>query len=177
MTYIFLVLILAVIILGMVSVASSPSPYFAALGLVVLAGAACILLWFSGGSFHSLVLLLIYLGGMLVVFAYSAALAADPFPRAWGELSVLGVAICYSALVLGAVIWLTGLQVEPAYLLAGGGNLEGNTDIVWVDTGTGVIYSLSGGFLGLCAWVLFLTLFVVISVSWGQAWGAIKKIS
>lgn len=29
----------------------------------------------------SLVLFLIYLGGMLVVFAYSVALAADPYPE------------------------------------------------------------------------------------------------
>uniref|UniRef100_A0A0E9U0Y5 NADH-ubiquinone oxidoreductase chain 6 n=1 Tax=Anguilla anguilla TaxID=7936 RepID=A0A0E9U0Y5_ANGAN len=33
------------------------------------------------GRFISLVLVLIYLGGILVVFAYSAALAAEPYPE------------------------------------------------------------------------------------------------
>uniref|UniRef100_A0A673M0K6 NADH-ubiquinone oxidoreductase chain 6 n=1 Tax=Sinocyclocheilus rhinocerous TaxID=307959 RepID=A0A673M0K6_9TELE len=48
-----------------------------------------------GGSFLSLVLFLIYLGGMLVVFAYSAALAAEPFPEAWGSRSVLVYVLVY----------------------------------------------------------------------------------
>lgn len=81
MSYV-LSLILIVIVLGVVSVASSPSPYFAALGLVVIAGAGCSVLAVSGGSFLSLILFLIYLGGILVVFAYSAALAAEPYPEA-----------------------------------------------------------------------------------------------
>jgi len=46
-----------------------------------VAGMGCTLLVGAGGSFLSLVLALIYLGGMLVVFAYSAALAAEPYPE------------------------------------------------------------------------------------------------
>lgn len=61
--------------------ASNPAPYFAALGLVVVAGAGCAVLAGSGASFLAVVLFLIYLGGMLVVFAYSAALAAEPHPE------------------------------------------------------------------------------------------------
>lgn len=69
------------LVIGLVGVSSNPAPYFAALGLVVAAGAGCGILVGHGGSFLSLVLFLIYLGGMLVVFAYSAALAAEPFPE------------------------------------------------------------------------------------------------
>lgn len=75
-------LILFCFVLGLVAVASNPSPYFAALGLVVVAGMGCGVLVGHGGPFLSLVLFLIYLGGMLVVFAYSAALAAEPYPEA-----------------------------------------------------------------------------------------------
>lgn len=81
MTYLMFVLLIALVV-GLVAVASNPTPYFAALGLVVAAGVGCGVLVGHGGSFLSLVLFLIYLGGMLVVFAYSAALAAEPFPEA-----------------------------------------------------------------------------------------------
>lgn len=80
MTYLMSLLILG-LVFGLVAVASNPSPYFAALGLVVVAGLGCGVLVGHGGSFLSLVLFLIYLGGMLVVFAYSSALAAEPFPE------------------------------------------------------------------------------------------------
>lgn len=73
--------VLFCLVLGLVAVASNPSPYFAALGLVAVAGMGCGLLVGHGGAFLSLVLFLIYLGGMLVVFAYSAALAAEPYPE------------------------------------------------------------------------------------------------
>lgn len=92
------------LILGLVAVASNPAPYFAALGLVLSAGFGCGLLVAQGGSFLSLVLFLIYLGGMLVVFAYSAALAAEPFPVSWGDRSVLG----YVALYLAGVLLAAG---------------------------------------------------------------------
>lgn len=76
-----LYLLLIVIIFGLAAVASNPSPYFAAFGLVLVAAVGCGVLAGYGGSFLSLVLFLIYLGGMLVVFAYSAALAAEPYPE------------------------------------------------------------------------------------------------
>jgi len=80
------------LVVGLAAVASNPSPYFAALGLVLVAGMGCGVLVGHGGSFLSLVLFLIYLGGMLVVFAYSAALAAEPYPEGWGSWPVLGLA-------------------------------------------------------------------------------------
>lgn len=99
MTY-FVSLLLIALIVGLIAVASNPTPYFAALGLVVAAGVGCGVLVGSGGSFLSLVLFLIYLGGMLVVFAYSAALAAEPFPEAWGNRSVIGYVFVYLVGVL-----------------------------------------------------------------------------
>lgn len=85
------------LVLGLVAVASNPSPYFAALGLVVVAGFGCGILAGYGGSFLSLILFLIYLGGMLVVFAYSAALAAEPYPESWGNYAVVTYITMYGA--------------------------------------------------------------------------------
>lgn len=80
MIYLFDLFLLSLVV-GLVGVASNPAPYYAALGLVVAAGVGCGILVGHGGSLLSLLLFLIYLGGMLVVFAYSAALAAEPFPE------------------------------------------------------------------------------------------------
>lgn len=72
-------------VLGGLGVASNPSPYYGVIGLVVAAVAGCGWLVSLGVSFVSLVLVMVYLGGMLVVFVYSVSLAADPYPESWAD--------------------------------------------------------------------------------------------
>lgn len=72
-------------VLGGLAVASNPSPYYGVIGLVVGSVVGCGWLLSLGVSFVSLVLFMVYLGGILVVFVYSVSLAADPFPEAWGD--------------------------------------------------------------------------------------------
>lgn len=53
----------------------------------------------------SLVLFMVYLGGMLVVFVYSVSLAADPYPEAWGDWRVVGYIVgLVLVLVMGVVV-------------------------------------------------------------------------
>nr|YP_009676306.1 NADH dehydrogenase subunit 6 [Amblyglyphidodon curacao]QDE13238.1 NADH dehydrogenase subunit 6 [Amblyglyphidodon curacao] len=173
MAYIFFMFLFG-LILGLAAVASNPSPYFAALGLVMVAGTGCGVLVGHGGSFLSLVLFLIYLGGMLVVFAYSAALAAEPYPEGWGSWPVLGVMLVY---MLGVVL---------ASALFWGGWYEGS----WTSTdefaefslfrgdiaGVALMYSTGGGILIMGAWVLLLTLFVVLELTRGTSRGALRAV-
>ncbi|WP_411017576.1 NADH-quinone oxidoreductase subunit J, partial [Salmonella sp. s51090] len=56
------------------------SPYYGALGLVLVAVSGCFLCSLVNLSFVALILLLIYVGGMLVVFVYSTALSAERYP-------------------------------------------------------------------------------------------------
>lgn len=84
MTY-FMFFIGVCFVLGGLAVASNPSPYYGVVGLVVGSIVGCGWLLSLGVSFVSLVLFIVYLGGMLVVFVYSVSLAADPFPEAWGD--------------------------------------------------------------------------------------------
>nr|YP_009003533.1 NADH dehydrogenase subunit 6 [Ichthyophis bombayensis]AGZ19005.1 NADH dehydrogenase subunit 6 [Ichthyophis bombayensis] len=154
-------------VLGLVAVASNPSPYFAAFGLVIGSAAGCLVLIMVGLSFLSLVFFLIYLGGMLVVFAYSAAMAAEPYPEAWGGLYVVFYVMVYvCVLVLGA-LFIDSVEVASI-------SEFGLVRFDW--SGVSVLYSFGGGLLLISGWVLLLTLFVVLElVRWG-AFGAVSAI-
>ena len=54
-------------VLGILGVASNPSPYYGVVGLVLASVAGCGWLLSLGVSFVALVLFMVYLGGMLVV--------------------------------------------------------------------------------------------------------------
>jgi len=95
--------------LGVLAVASNPSPYYGVVGLVVASVVGCGWLVNLGVSFISLALFMVYLGGMLVVFVYSVSLAADPYPEAWGDWRVVGyglgfIFVIYVGVVLGELV-------------------------------------------------------------------------
>nr|YP_009136702.1 NADH dehydrogenase subunit 6 [Synanceia verrucosa]AKE07307.1 NADH dehydrogenase subunit 6 [Synanceia verrucosa] len=173
MTYVMFLLLLG-LIMGLVGVASNPSPYFAALGLVVVAGMGCGVLVGHGGPFLSLVLFLIYLGGMLVVFAYSAALAAEPYPETWGSGPVVYYMLVYVLVVLltSSLSWGSWYQTSwvPADELSNFSMFRGDMG------GVALMYSVGGGMLLVSAWVLLLTLFVVLELTRGLARGALRAV-
>nr|YP_006883418.1 NADH dehydrogenase subunit 6 [Glyptothorax fokiensis fokiensis]AFK11782.1 NADH dehydrogenase subunit 6 [Glyptothorax fokiensis fokiensis] len=172
MMYFFDLLLLSLVV-GLVGVASNPAPYFAALGLAVAAGVGCGVLIGHGGSLIGLMLFLIYLGGMLVVFAYSAALAAEPFPETWGVGSVKVYVLMY----------LLGVGVGFWWFWAGYGGYWVVVDefkeffMVRGDVGgVSFMYSVGGGMLVVCAWVLLLCLFVVLELTRGLNRGALRAV-
>uniref|UniRef100_UPI00315C6850 NADH dehydrogenase subunit 6 n=1 Tax=Protocobitis typhlops TaxID=3138616 RepID=UPI00315C6850 len=173
MTYLVSLLLMALIV-GLVAVASNPAPYFAAFGLVVAAGVGCGVLIGHGGSFLSLVLFLIYLGGMLVVFAYSAALAAEPFPESWGDRSVVGHVLVYLAGVGLMVSVFCGGWYEGSWVVID--SLKEFSMLRGDVGGVAVMYSLGGGMLLICAWVLLLTLFVVLELTRGLSRGSLRAV-
>nr|YP_003345058.1 NADH dehydrogenase subunit 6 [Simenchelys parasitica]BAI53261.1 NADH dehydrogenase subunit 6 [Simenchelys parasitica] len=170
----FIFLFLVMMVLGFLGVASNPAPYFAALGLVVAAAGGCGVLASYGGSFVSLVLFLIYLGGMLVVFAYSAALAAEPYPESWGDWSVLGYVLGYVLLsVLGVITFYSG------WLNYYCGIVDEYQDFSVLRgdfSGVSFMYYLGGEMLIVCGWALLLTLFVVLELTRGRSRGALRAI-
>lgn len=162
------------LILGLAAVASNPSPYFAALGLVGVAGMGCGILVSHGGSFLSLILFLIYLGGILVVFAYSAALAAEPYPETWGSRPVLGIMAVYllGVTVVAGIFW--GGWYEASWVP---GDEFGEFSVLRGDVGgVAVLYSAGGYILVLGAWVLLLALFVVLELTRGLSRGTLRAV-
>nr|AGN71177.1 NADH dehydrogenase subunit 6 [Eleutherodactylus atkinsi] len=154
---------------GLIAVASNPSPYYAALGLVGSAGFGCLVLLDSGVSFLSLVLFLIYLGGMMVVFAYSAALVAEPYPEAWGSMGVAVYLVVYAVLFGGWWVFCGGagkVTMMSEKMGVGVGD--------WF--GISMLYSLGGGMLLIVGWALLLTLFVVLEVVRGHSVGVLRAV-
>lgn len=79
---IYIVFILSVIfVIGFVGVSSKPSPIYGGLGLIVSGGVGCGIVLNFGGSFLGLIVFLIYLGGIMVVFGYTTAMATEQYPE------------------------------------------------------------------------------------------------
>nr|YP_010000286.1 NADH dehydrogenase subunit 6 [Serilophus lunatus]QOD96133.1 NADH dehydrogenase subunit 6 [Serilophus lunatus] len=161
-------------VLGGLAVASNPSPYYGVVGLVVGSVVGCGWLVSLGVSFMSLVLFLVYLGGMLVVFVYSVSLAADPFPEGWGDWQVIGYG---GGLVLVAgvgafVFGLYDVQWLEVWTVDSGGVIVMRLDF----GGVALLYSWGVGQFLVGGWGLLLALFVVLELVRGLSRGAIRAV-
>jgi NADH-ubiquinone oxidoreductase chain 6 len=87
-------------LIGRTLVFYSLSPYYSALGLVIVSVSGCVVLSLLGGAFIAMVLLLVYMGGMLVVFAYSSAISADRFPVVRNLGEVIGLSFLFGSWVI-----------------------------------------------------------------------------
>nr|YP_005088893.1 NADH dehydrogenase subunit 6 [Ethmidium maculatum]BAL43841.1 NADH dehydrogenase subunit 6 [Ethmidium maculatum] len=162
------------LVMGMLGVASNPAPYFAAFGLVLSSAAGSAILAMNGTPFLALVLFLIYLGGMLVVFGYSAALAADAHPESWGDASVFEQMMFCLLGVVTLLIWFA-----PSWVKHGIGLVASCKEFIMVRGdagGVSMLYYFGGTLMVLCAWVLLLTLFVVLELTRGLSRGSLRAV-
>ena len=79
--YIFILSFL--VVMGCLGVSLKPSPIYGGFCLVVGGCAGCLAVLSMGGSFLGFLVFLIYLGGILVVFGYTAAIATEEYPETW----------------------------------------------------------------------------------------------
>nr|AEC53545.1 NADH dehydrogenase subunit 6 [Acrocephalus arundinaceus]AEC53546.1 NADH dehydrogenase subunit 6 [Acrocephalus arundinaceus] len=160
-------------VLGGLAVASNPSPYYGVVGLVVASIAGCGWLVSLGVSFVSLVLVMVYLGGMLVVFVYSVSLAADPYPEAWSDWGVVGYGFGMGlVVVVGAVVGEVFGSLVDSGTVNNGGLLLVRSDF----SGVALFYSWGAGLFLIGGWGLLLTLFVVMELVRGLSRGAIRAV-
>nr|YP_009113948.1 NADH dehydrogenase subunit 6 [Elseya branderhorsti]YP_009571101.1 NADH dehydrogenase subunit 6 [Elseya dentata]AGL45217.1 NADH dehydrogenase subunit 6 [Elseya branderhorsti]AUW55041.1 NADH dehydrogenase subunit 6 [Elseya branderhorsti]AUW55054.1 NADH dehydrogenase subunit 6 [Elseya branderhorsti]AUY54806.1 NADH dehydrogenase subunit 6 [Elseya branderhorsti]AUY54819.1 NADH dehydrogenase subunit 6 [Elseya branderhorsti] len=164
------------LVFWMIGVASNISPYYGILSLLMGAVFGCGVLVWKGGSFMSLVLFLIYLGGMLVIFAYSATLVLEPFPTAFsnweGVINVFNYVLLVVVLVFIGSDWWCGM-VDLGDKVSDADSMS----VVRVDfVGVSLFYYL-GCVVFLVAGVgLLLTLFVVLVLIRGLYRGAVRVI-
>ncbi|YP_003795711.1 NADH dehydrogenase subunit 6 (mitochondrion) [Morone saxatilis] len=159
-------------VLSMVAVACNPSPFYGSFGLVAVAGFGCAVVVGLGGTFLALILVMIYVGAMLVVFVYSAALAADRYPESWGSGGVAGQAGGY---LLGLMAAFSFFWKEEYGVLWGPvGSVEEWASQRGDISGVSWMYSSGGALLVISAGALLLTLFVVFEVTRALHRGAFR---
>nr|BCH36284.1 NADH dehydrogenase subunit 6 [Acanthaster planci] len=143
----------------------SLSPYFGALGLVLVAVSGCFLCGLLGSSFVALVLVLIYMGGMLVVFVYSTAISAERYP----VVSNLNEVFLLSGV---GVVWAF-VSFDPFLSLSfGGWSMTVESDLV----GGGALYNALGGYLLVGGFVLFIALVVALVITYGAEYNILKAL-
>nr|BAM34444.1 NADH dehydrogenase subunit 6 [Hemitheconyx taylori] len=167
----FLLLCLLFFVLGVLGVVSNPSPVLGVVGLVVGAVFACVVLVVCGSSFISVALLLVYLGGMLVVFAYSLVVSAENYLEGWTNSSVFGYFLVNVVLVVVILVWGAG---EGGIGVVG----EGGLLLTRVDSeGVKLLYSCGGPVVVVCGVGLLLMVVVVSELVSEVKWGAVRFVS
>jgi len=152
------------LVLGRTMVFYSLSPYYSALGLVMCSILGCIVLGFCGVSFIALLLLLVYVGGMLVVFIYSNALSADRYPvvRKLGEIFILFCLMSLWVLLIFEDFLELGVRVD----------LLGLQDLLSLRE----LYNFGGFYLLIGGLALLVVLVVALVVSFSFSYGSLRAL-
>ena len=102
----YIYILSSIFLIGCLGLALKPSPIYGGLVLILSGCVGCFLVLGFGGSFLGLIVFLIYLGGIIVVFGYTTAMATEEYPETWGSSwLVIGV------LVLGVLVDLSVVYV------------------------------------------------------------------
>nr|YP_003685.1 NADH dehydrogenase subunit 6 [Dromiciops gliroides]CAD48263.1 NADH dehydrogenase subunit 6 [Dromiciops gliroides] len=149
-------------IFGFVAFASKPSPVYGGLSLVVSGGLGCAIVVSLEDVFLGLVVFLVYLGGMLVVFGYTAAMATEEYPESWIGNSV-ALSMLLFALVMELLWYFMSGEVELVTAVELFDTI-GNYCVGQDYSGVSLLYGCGGWALVLLGWILFITIYIVLEV-------------
>nr|ALE33076.1 NADH dehydrogenase subunit 6 [Plecotus macrobullaris] len=173
---VYIVFILSIIfVVGFVGFSSKPSPVYGGISLIVSGGVGCGIVVSFGGSFLGLMVFLIYLGGMLVVFGYTTAMAMEQYPEVWvSNVIVLGSFTV--GLVMECMLVLYVL-VEGEFELVFKFSEVGDwvvCDVVSSDIfssevmGVAALYSYGGWLVVVTGWSLFVGVVIILEITRGN---------
>nr|YP_007626340.1 NADH dehydrogenase subunit 6 [Mazama rufina]AEP21674.1 NADH dehydrogenase subunit 6 [Mazama rufina] len=174
MTYIVFILSI-IFVLGFVGFSSKPSPIYGGLGLIVSGGVGCGIVLNFGGSFLGLMVFLIYLGGMMVVFGYTTAMATEQYPEMWvSNKTVLGAFM--TGLLMEVMMVCYVLKDEEVEIVF---QFNGLGDWVIYDTGDSgffseeamgiaALYSYGTWLVIVTGWSLFIGVVVIMEITRGN---------
>nr|AIG23667.1 NADH dehydrogenase subunit 6 [Spilocuscus maculatus] len=150
------------LILGFVAFASKPSPIYGGLSLVVSGGFGSAIVVSLEDTFLGLVVFLVYLGGMLVVFGYTAAMATEEYPESWVGNAVAFGMLLFTLLVELVWYFMSGeFEVSTAVELF---DIVGCYCVGQDSSGVSLLYGCGGWILMLLGWILFITIYVVLEI-------------
>nr|YP_009414336.1 NADH dehydrogenase subunit 6 [Phaner pallescens]AIW64439.1 NADH dehydrogenase subunit 6 [Phaner pallescens] len=164
-------LLSVILVLSFASFSSKPSPIYGGVGLIFSGAVGCFVIMSMGGSFMGLMMFLIYLGGMLVVFGYTTAMATEEYPETWGSSSVIwGVLLMGFVMELLMAVWL--IEYDEVEMTMGFSILEDwvvyvdkEVNIVREDSfGVAALYNYAGWFMVIAGWSLFVSVLIVIEI-------------
>nr|ADP68360.1 NADH dehydrogenase subunit 6 [Lepilemur ruficaudatus] len=164
-------LLSVVFVLGFMSFSSKPSPIYGGVGLVVSGAVGCIIIMGFGGSFVGLMVFLVYLGGMLVVFGYTTAMATEEYPETWSSSVVVWGSLLVGLIMeLLVVIWVMGQ--DSFEVVVGLDDLEDwvvftgkEVNTVREDSlGVAALYDYVSWFMVVAGWSLFVSVLIVIEI-------------
>nr|YP_010148073.1 NADH dehydrogenase subunit 6 [Eudiscopus denticulus]QQV68432.1 NADH dehydrogenase subunit 6 [Eudiscopus denticulus] len=173
---IYIVSILSVIfVVGFIGFSSKPSPIYGGLGLIASGGVGCGIVVSFDGSFLGLMVFLIYLGGMLVVFGYTTAMATEQYPEAWvSNVVVLGSFVV--GLIMEILLVLYALSEEKLEVVFEFNNIG---DWAIYDTGdsgffakevvgVAALYSAGSWLVVVTGWSLLIGVVIILEITRGN---------
>nr|AYW52641.1 NADH dehydrogenase subunit 6 [Astrohamma tuberculatum] len=156
-------IIVFMIVGGSLIVLWSCSPYYGVFGILLQSVGYSLFLCFYGFPFFSLIFLLIYVGGMLIVFLFSSVLSAERYP---------------SSSILEIIFFLLSINllIFPFLNINFSSNLSFSLLSLSSETHIGEIMGLLGGLTCLVAIILFVSLMVVFSLCFEHSQSSLRKL-
>nr|YP_009414245.1 NADH dehydrogenase subunit 6 [Microcebus mamiratra]AIW64010.1 NADH dehydrogenase subunit 6 [Microcebus mamiratra] len=164
-----------IFVLGFMSFSSKPSPIYGGVGLIVSGAVGCSIVMGFGVSFMGLMVFLIYLGGMLVVFGYTTAMATEEYPETWGSSIVIWGALL-SGILMESLLMVWLLEHDGMEMVVGLNSLEDwvmfmdkGFNVVREDSlGVSALYNYGSWLMVAAGWALFVSVLIVIEIIRGK---------
>nr|YP_009442779.1 NADH dehydrogenase subunit 6 [Myotis albescens]ATO90619.1 NADH dehydrogenase subunit 6 [Myotis albescens] len=173
---IYIVSILSIIfVVGFLGFSSKPSPIYGGVGLIASGGVGCGIVVSFDGSFLGLMVFLIYLGGMLVVFGYTTAMATEQYPEAWvSNVVVLGSFIIGLLMEFLLVLYvLIGEKLEVVFEFNEVGDWAtydtGDFGVFTKESmGVAALYSYGSWLVVVTGWSLLIGVVIILEITRGN---------
>ncbi|WP_375627611.1 NADH-quinone oxidoreductase subunit J, partial [Bartonella sp. PS17NMGDW] len=149
-------------------------PIYGGLALIASGVVGCMVILGFGGAYIGLMLFLIYLGGIIIVFGYTTAIAIEEYPETWGSgFEVLGGLLVGLIMEAGLVLWVSssdGVVVVSFNSMGDWVIFEGEmSGLVGGDSiGAGALYDYGRWLVVVAGWTLFVGVYIVIEITRGN---------